>query len=181
MDILAWLGGVWGLLWTIALLAILVTSVEFESAAAAWIALAVFLVIGEWTGITAVWPWIVENPLRLIGVAIVYVGVGALWSMFKLKRELMRRKYDLDSSRGDSASSIAQRIVRDYKARLLLWTSMWPVSMLWWVASDAFKYVWDAVYDALSSVYERIALSAVEIYAREEAAKKAASAREQPK
>lgn len=99
--------------------------------------------------------------------AVLYLGIGAGWSIWKWYRYLQRRRAEIVKSHWGSTmekdgTTIQERLAMqrptasENKARLTNWVVLWPFSFAWWVLSWPREFaVW--IYNRLAGLYDRMA------------------------
>lgn len=173
MEFLSALGGVWAVIWTLMVFAVVVGAVEFESMAVAFVVTAIGLVVLEVAGATHIRGWIQESPMRLILLAVLYLACGALWSVVKWwfyvrkQRPEIKASYEnwKDRYGGGGDTSLDAFLVSESnpvkasknKHRIMVWMVWWVPSLFWTVCSDIIMKIWDRLYDMLVGIYTNIA------------------------
>jgi len=118
-----------------------------------------------------------------------YFAAGAIWGVVKwilyVKRKSIRYKEDrlsfllqckvegatIDTRVPDrlrntwqssnwGAREHAKPMVRYNKGKVLTWMGFWPVSVLWSIIDEPWRYIYDAIHDLLQRVSDRIYASA---------------------
>ena len=123
--------------------------------------------------------WAFENMQTLLVYAVLYVVVGALWSIFKwwvfvgdkareyrARREELRAEYDGYTRTGSNPKTFEQWVrarahptmpsAKSEARRIQFWIAWWPFSMLNTAIGDFLFRFFRAVYDYLSGIYNAI-------------------------
>jgi len=173
MEFLAALAGGWAIVWTLVLFAIITATVEHELGTVSFIVLAVGLLVLEFTGTTALWAWASTNPLRLVGLAVLYLLAGCAWALikwwlyvrkqkervekyFKYWRGMTRNEGVADSGFLDSDENPVQ-LNSENRNRIMIWMMWWVPSLFWTVVSDLVIGIWNRLYDLLAGGFAKIA------------------------
>lgn len=149
-----------------------------------------------WHGINPL-PWLVAHMMVILISAVIYTGIGILWSFFKMDRyaasEAKRLQDDIERS-ADKSVYTKEYITQYYipslysKSRKFTnWIFGWPFSMLAYILSDLIRELADAIVSVLKKVYTAITmrhfqtvLDAAKTDEEKDAEKKARAAGEGP-
>lgn len=180
MEWLAMLSGGWAIIWTIAVFAVLVGTVENEFGFVSLIVLVVGLIVLELTGATAVTTWAMANPVRFVGLAALYLLAGAAWALFKWWRYANRHAGRVKTAFAEWQKSHANSPREEFfdshyhnplsltgnRDRIIVWMAWWVPSLFWALVSDLVIGIWNRLYDMLSgafgSVMRRVVNSAID-------------------
>lgn len=100
-----------------------------------------------------------ENSGLIVTIAMGYILVGVMWSIFKWK------KYCVNYYSGDrpeyfsNGLYIRKLYASSNKARITGWMIWWPTSLVWWLIHDPITRFYNFLYDSLIAVFDSIAES----------------------
>lgn len=172
MEFLGFLAGGWAIVWTVVLFGIIVATTENELGWVSFIVLAIGVTVMELAGASALWPWVVENPLRLVVYLVGYLIAGGLWSLFKWWLFVRRRMPEVKEafqrwSRDHASAPMDEFIASSYhnpvslsdntnQERIMRWMIWWVPSLFWTLLSDLLISIWNRVYDLMAGGYRAI-------------------------
>ena len=162
--------------WPWALFALLLVgfgvSAATESTLVAAISLIIYVVV-TWLafGVNPV-AWIIANPGSAVLLALLYVCVGIVWSLFKWRdhltsariqgvitdaKEYFKKKGGTDTKEFRSSEHFPAQATPDHnKSRIVNWIALWPFSAFMFVFYDLLSRFFSRLYDALSGAYESL-------------------------
>lgn len=122
--------------------------------------------------------WIFENPGRFFGGTLLYLSIGAMWSVWKwrcrlstqaARKELKAaKKYYTDRLKeGDDPDGwLNSPMLSGYlkphrnKDAITSWILLWPFSVVFYFLGEFVAHVIGRIYDALTGIYNRMTLQA---------------------
>ena len=169
-------GGIWLGLFGLAVLALLIFSVEKDSFILGSSVLIISLAIAELAFNIPIWASILANPLIAVFYLLVYIAVGTLYASFwKLPNfikknsvniqtdfDLWKRSGQWGGTKKDISfdaflnSSSYNYKIKDNKERVISWVMLWPAGVLWEFTHKPFIFIWETVYRGLAGSLERI-------------------------
>jgi hypothetical protein len=144
--------------------------------------MAIYLALIHFCGNASLFSGIKAHPeILYLGLPIYFV-VGTVWGIIKwalyVKRRAVEYKEerqswllykgvedaDLDSPVPDNLKKEWQNrqrletkpMARNNKSRILTWMGFWPVSVIWSVIDEPWRYIYDAVHNLLQKISDRI-------------------------
>jgi len=119
--------------------------------------------------------WIINNPLKAFLGIILYGGIGAVWSLFKWRRKILK------PSLQEELKSAKERFVRknpnsnpaeyvndlnfpraanewNNKDQITSWIALWPISIFVFFFDDIILRFFTRIYEMFSGLYRRITL-----------------------
>jgi hypothetical protein len=159
----------------LAFIGVLAWSTHKEDTVAALAATVIFGV-GIWTLTGANFlSWVYNNPLTLLWQAVAYVAIGVLWSNFKWRKHMKSDEVQRELRDGYARMKPGATL-EDFrrsvwfpreaepsanKGAIVSWLSLWPFSVIGFVAGDVILRMFERIYDTLSGLYEGITLRSV--------------------
>lgn len=97
---------------------------------------------------------VLENPIMLLTILLVYVIIGFVWSFFKWYKKLISMR-----DRGVKQAPDAG----DYKGVIICWAAYWPIGIIRYVLGDLLEDLFTSIWKRFRSVYQRISDKVFEI------------------
>lgn len=169
----------------IALFTIMTWSAWYDTVSIAAVGVVVFGAVTWLFGTPANFAWLAD-PVTLISLVVVFLGIGALWSLWKWRRHVRSASVQRDikesveayiKSKADRKSRYGEDYVEPAfvdsmscpttinpahnKNRIVTWIVLWPFSMLVYFFEDLLMDIARWVYERLGKVYWRITLAAM--------------------
>lgn len=165
----------WSVLIYVVLFLVMVFAVEAESGVWAVMLLIASTFIISWLGQTNPFAYIKAHPIGILECLLIYLAVGALWSIVKwalhvhtkvaeykdAKADYMRRNNLTELTPEDANKLLAYAKAtppnaRDNKSRIIRWMTYWPFSIIGSIFNDVIKKIYRHIYELLQSTYQRI-------------------------
>ena len=108
----------------------------------------------SWFGEIFTWQYI----LSYVGIGLVYAGIRTVFNgrEYKNKIELL----DTNSYTADALERNRRNYERigisNLKGNVIRWWLAWPISLIYWIISDAFRAIWDWVYGLIENVFIKL-------------------------
>ena len=112
--------------------------------------------------------YIVNDPLRALVIAALYVlvGIGYVWvKWFSYVNTAARKISEVLTSGSTNDLEYARRLtgyrsiplkVGDYKGKIIGWMAYWPISAAWTMLNDPVRRLFEAVYNGIAKSLQSI-------------------------
>ncbi len=97
--------------------------------------------------------WIIANPLKSLYYVLAYLVAGFLYSMFKYRRFLLKRKNE-DGEQFQNYK--VQYRPAALKGDICGWMFWWPLSLIGFVVTDFLQSIAESVYNLVKGWFETI-------------------------
>lgn len=181
------LASFWGIVWTLGVVFVLCTTVEFEQGTIALCLLVIALVMMYLAGYSDVVTWAWRRPDLAVVFAVLYVAAGVPWAVVKWRFYVMKRAgdareaYDRQYSRRRNNMNVPSAAVdvdsaptyRDWlltrenplhptlhRDRIVRWMAWWPLSVLSTLLRDVVIGGWRRLYRLTERVFTAVMQSA---------------------
>jgi hypothetical protein len=128
-----------------------------------FVTLLAFYVLGAGQDIRNVWAFAVGNPLAVALAFLVYIILGASWSLAKWYFFVLRKRDEFVEYKKTHGYTITERELRGaipsagyYKGRITSWMFYWPFSALFTAVNEPVRRVFLRIYDAFSRSFDEI-------------------------
>jgi hypothetical protein len=171
------IGTLW--FWVALVVLLVVITVVVESESGTW---ATVVTVGSLLGINylyklSLFTLAVSNPSHTLGLLLVYLVAGVVWSLIKWYFYLHERlkefnesqaKFLKDNKATEMTPALAAQFTGSYsytgiptakghKADLTRWATYWPFSVVGSLLNDVVRKTWVYIFDLLQSTYQRMA------------------------
>jgi hypothetical protein len=112
--------------------------------------------------------YIVNDPLRSLVIAAVYIALGVAYVWFKwTSYTRMAARKIASVLKSDSSNDLVYAIrvsgyrsiplkVSDHKSKIMGWMAYWPISAAWTVLNDSLRRLFEVIYDRIAVSLQRI-------------------------
>ena len=170
------IGTIW--FWVVMILGFIVVTYYIEQKeSSGWRALITCVIIGlglyflgSREPIQKVFQYVVDNPVKMIIVALSYFVFGTAWSMVKWYFFLKKRqrkegwptkrvdvKVDNNSFQPGTTTYVPTPLqAKDFRSDILMWMTWWPFSAFWTLINDPIRKAFEWIYDYYEETCNRI-------------------------
>lgn len=119
------------------------------------------------------WATIKSDPLLAVYWILGYIGVAAMWSVFKWSRKVSKQVKKWAASPYSHHKELVRNIKESngdfelhvdidpayHKSQFYAWGVVWPLSMVWTLFDDPLRAIFDFLYDQFGEIYTKVARS----------------------
>lgn len=171
------IGTLWFWVALVALLVVITVVVESESGTWATVVTVASLLGINYLYKLSLFTLAVSNPSHTLGLLLVYLVAGVVWSFIKWYFYLHERLKEFNESqaeflKGNEATEMTPAlaakftnsyiyknipVAKEHKADLTRWATYWPFSLIGSLLNDVVRKTWVYIFDLLQSTYQRMA------------------------
>lgn len=104
--------------------------------------------------------WIKHHPFQFIGLFILYIIIGVLWSFVEWVWYVKKQAIKAKESNGGLSIDYFRPQIKKEKDRIFSWIFYWPWVMLWKLIHKPFTRIFNFIYAYTEATYEKITQNA---------------------
>lgn len=120
------------------------------------VSMALMCFLGNLEAFKSLLNYVTENPGTIIGLGLLYIVLGVVWSFFKWYFYLSAIREEYKNSSYEVEKSLISINSSSNKTRVLVWMSYWPLSTIWTIINDPIRKMYKHILYKLSGFYQNI-------------------------
>ena len=176
-EFFALLGGFWFFMFVIAVVCIGIIATEVGSSLLGTVTFVLALLGMEYLFDIPIFDTVLDNPLVLVGLFLVYTIVGSIYTLLWRWPEFLRENkndildaYEYKRKQSKTEPFTFEDYVTSYDYKysakrfvdpIIAWIVTWPFSLVWELARKPVKFVSSQAYQLTSTAFEKIGMRTV--------------------